>query len=273
MLAEHEWRGFASVCKGLRVSRPKGEQRSTFYLQLPLRYGLPLVVASSLLHWLVSQSLFFVRILIFPSEGGTYEEATSVTSCGYSPIAIFFVILTGCTMLVGMLILGWKRYPLGMPLAGSCSAIISAACHPPVRPKVYTSDEEGSKRKKGTRVSVEGGAKVRERVMWGWVEGDDYDNHDDGDDCGDESDRTDGDSITKAKSKCSSWNEKQKEIDSRPLAVRAKRGRFTFSTGAVEKFDPLDPTKRKIVTSRVDSFKMGKKWTRMKDLDLGDSPV
>ena len=293
MLAEREWASFASHRKGLRVSRPKGEQRSTFYLELPLRYGLPLVAASSLLHWLVSQSLFFVRILIFPSEAGDnnpQEPSTSITSCGYSPIAIFFVILTGCTMLIGMLILGLKKYPVGMPLAGSCSAVISAACHPPVRPKAVLSSSSSSSssswEKKLSKGSRNRDARVEERVMWGWVYGDEYP---DGNDSNDDDDDDDGDDDASSSLKnekkgknLGGWNEKQKTKKEKskinatpPLAVNAKRGRFTFSTGFVEKPDPFDPTQRKIVTSRVHSFKIGKEWTKIKDLslDLGDSPV
>jgi hypothetical protein len=46
---------------GLRVStNPRGAQRSTYFLQLPYRFGIPIIVATSVLHWLLSQSIFLV---------------------------------------------------------------------------------------------------------------------------------------------------------------------------------------------------------------------
>merc|ERR1711981_143363 len=55
MLLAHEWSGYALTRKGLRVSgRPQGDQRSTYFLQLPFRYAIPLVLFGTILHWLAS---------------------------------------------------------------------------------------------------------------------------------------------------------------------------------------------------------------------------
>jgi len=62
MALSKEWSRFSTTRKTLRVSYPKGAQRSTYFLNLPYRYALPLMFASGTLHWLVSQSLFLVRI-------------------------------------------------------------------------------------------------------------------------------------------------------------------------------------------------------------------
>lgn len=51
MAAAYEWNKFGSSRKGLRVSAPLGEQRSTYFLQLPLRFSLPLMAISGGLHW------------------------------------------------------------------------------------------------------------------------------------------------------------------------------------------------------------------------------
>jgi hypothetical protein len=57
--------------KGLRVSEnPRGAQRSTYFLQLPYRYAIPLLIVSSAMHWMVSQSLFLVTVLRY-QPGGT----------------------------------------------------------------------------------------------------------------------------------------------------------------------------------------------------------
>ncbi|KAF2102351.1 hypothetical protein NA57DRAFT_51929 [Rhizodiscina lignyota] len=52
-------------------------------------------------------------------------------TCGFSLIAIFFAMILGCVFLVALVALGFRRYPSGLPIVGSCSIAISAACHPP----------------------------------------------------------------------------------------------------------------------------------------------
>ncbi len=124
MLVAKEWSQFAHKRKTLRVSDPVKGQRSTYWLQLPFTYSIPLLIMSSLLHWLVSETLFFVSIK-------EVESGTVITSCGYSPIAIIIVIPIGVILLLGVVLTGFRRYEKGIPLAGSSSAAISAACHPP----------------------------------------------------------------------------------------------------------------------------------------------
>ncbi|KAL8743097.1 MAG: hypothetical protein Q9184_008155, partial [Pyrenodesmia sp. 2 TL-2023] len=131
MLLCREWTGYAQHRKPLRVSRPRGEQRSTYSLQLPYSYGIPLVLVSGALHWLVSQSIFLARITVFDSLDRE-DERYSVSTCGYSCIAIISVIFVSAIALLAGNANGFRRYPAGMPLAGSNSAAISAACHAPV---------------------------------------------------------------------------------------------------------------------------------------------
>ena len=64
--SELEWNDFALDYKPLRVSTPKGGQASTYRLQLPYLYGIPLIVGSIFLHWLASNAIYIVLI-----EGGT----------------------------------------------------------------------------------------------------------------------------------------------------------------------------------------------------------
>lgn len=74
--------------KPLRVSEPIGIQRGSYFISLPLRYGIPLYASSGIMHWLISQSLFLARITALDPDGTT-NAATSFSTCGYSPIAIF----------------------------------------------------------------------------------------------------------------------------------------------------------------------------------------
>ncbi|PYH98138.1 hypothetical protein BO71DRAFT_317030 [Aspergillus ellipticus CBS 707.79] len=129
MLLVAEYDGYASQRKPLRVSWPEGGQRSTYYLSLPYRYSVPLLVASMLLHWLVSASLFYVEVIPFDTRGDA-AYGDQIIACGYAPIAIIFAIVLGFMMISAILSLSLKRLQSHMPMAGSCSAAISAACHP-----------------------------------------------------------------------------------------------------------------------------------------------
>lgn len=128
MLLADEWSRFAHQRKSLRVTSPSGLQRSTYYLQLPYVYSLPLLIISGAVHWLVSQSFFLARLTVFTADGSenSFED---ISACGYSCIAIIFVIIVGSIMVIASILNGFRRFKPGMPLAGSCSAVISAACH------------------------------------------------------------------------------------------------------------------------------------------------
>ncbi|KAJ6188672.1 hypothetical protein N7519_003580 [Penicillium mononematosum] len=126
MFAAVEYDSYSMNRKYLRVSWPRGRQRSTYYLTLPYRYSLPILVASATLHWLVSQSFFYVEIIGVSMDGWRYELVT----CGFSPVAIIFAIILGVGLLFVAAMLGARRFSSHMPIIGYCSAAISAACHP-----------------------------------------------------------------------------------------------------------------------------------------------
>jgi hypothetical protein len=72
MLLGYEWFTYTRQHKGLRVTtQRRASQRSTYFLSLPYRFALPLMVVSGTLHWLVSQSIFLVAIEV--SELHTWE--------------------------------------------------------------------------------------------------------------------------------------------------------------------------------------------------------
>jgi hypothetical protein len=133
-LLGNEWNMFASQRKGLRVSNgAQGSQRTTYFLQLPFRWAIPLLTLSAILHWLCSQSLFLVSLQIRYS--GSSRNPDSVTqetqyTCGYSPTAILVTISVALVMGLFGIGIGRKRFRnRSMPVAGSCSLAISAACH------------------------------------------------------------------------------------------------------------------------------------------------
>lgn len=79
----------------LRVSDPEGEQRSSYPLSLPLRYGLPLQASSAVLNWFISQSLFLARITALHPDGSV-DRAHTFSTCAYSPMAIILSEFLHC---------------------------------------------------------------------------------------------------------------------------------------------------------------------------------
>ncbi|KAK2765090.1 hypothetical protein FQN54_008789 [Arachnomyces sp. PD_36] len=130
MLLAAEYNDYATHRKPLRVSWPKGGQRSTYYLSLPYKFSLPLMAVAALLHWLISQSIFYVQVISIEFDG-YINDVQFISACGYSPMGIIFAIIVGGLLLLTGPALGMKRLTSRMPLAGNCSAAISAVCHPP----------------------------------------------------------------------------------------------------------------------------------------------
>lgn len=126
MVSADEWSRFTLHRKALRTTDPKGEQRSTHWLSLPWTYALPLAIASSVLHWLISQSLFVARTEILDTYG--VPEPISYMEVGYSPLAILISLLFGSGMVLAMIANGTRKLKGGV-LVGNNSLAISAACH------------------------------------------------------------------------------------------------------------------------------------------------
>ncbi|KAF5381867.1 hypothetical protein D9757_008366 [Collybiopsis confluens] len=131
MFLAREWLSYSHARKLLRVSNPQGTQRSTYSLQIPYRFGLPLMAYSTLLHWLVSQSIFLVQVIYYDESDSDYNS--TISSCGFSSLGMILTLIVGGTLILGALIFGYFSYFDGdMPFVGSCSAAISASCHPPI---------------------------------------------------------------------------------------------------------------------------------------------
>ena len=61
------------------------------------------------------------------ADAGDY--AAPITTCGYSPGAMVITVVVGTVLAVVVLIIGLRKFPDDMPLAGTHSAAIAAACH------------------------------------------------------------------------------------------------------------------------------------------------
>ncbi|PLB51183.1 hypothetical protein P170DRAFT_455443 [Aspergillus steynii IBT 23096] len=130
MVVAAEYNEYAIHRKPLRVSWPKGQQRSTRYLSLPYRYRVPFMILAVALHWLMSQSLFFTQVRLFDIDGEMVER-WSTTRCGYSLVAILTTLIVGAIATLSLMGLSLRRYKSNMPLPIYSSIEISAACHPP----------------------------------------------------------------------------------------------------------------------------------------------
>ena len=82
---------------------------------------------SGLLHWLTSQSIFLARVKIWDLFGMRISQ--TISTVGYSCIAIIFVLTLGILALLAAVGMGYKRFSAEITTVGSCTAAISAACH------------------------------------------------------------------------------------------------------------------------------------------------
>lgn len=139
-----QWDSYSRDRKMLRVMNMRQDQRNTrtgfrqrshYVLSLPLRISLPLLVAMMILHWLISQSIFLAVIGAndWSINGDTpVSQGYPYLGLGYSPFAIVLALLLGGLMIVGLWVNALTtKIGRDMPVVRSCSAAISAACHPP----------------------------------------------------------------------------------------------------------------------------------------------
>ncbi|KAF2271131.1 hypothetical protein CC78DRAFT_12199 [Lojkania enalia] len=144
MLTGREWARYAIKRAPLRVTIPNPGQRSTYFLQLPYAWSIPLLTASTLLHFFVSQSIFLARVALYENgaPAKTFDEGrvsmyhhfktagNILTGVGYSGSALIASIAWGSALVIAcVLVAAIGRYPIGLPVGGTNSAVISAACH------------------------------------------------------------------------------------------------------------------------------------------------
>jgi hypothetical protein len=130
---EHEWRSYENRRKLPRVSYGASLQgtRNTRWLQLPYSVSIILMVVSTAMHWIVSQTLFVVEVENqsgLPVLNGTPTPPGLVYIICYSPTAIF---VTAC--LSGLLILKitiYYVYPFRscMPFMAGSARVVFASC-------------------------------------------------------------------------------------------------------------------------------------------------
>lgn len=123
----------ATRYKALRVTNPKGQQSSTYFLQLPYRYSVPLLAISILLHWVLSGCIY-----ILVTEGGYYQNLFSsdghsgpfgsYMAVGFSTKSIFTMMVLSISLAFTPSLFGLIRLPPTTVVVGSNSLAIAAAC-------------------------------------------------------------------------------------------------------------------------------------------------
>ena len=147
MLVADEWNDFIKGRETLRVSNPRGIQRSSYFLSLPFRFAIPLMITSGTTHWLISQSVFVIQSVGVAYGSSFYRyPAYDSSLVGYANIGIIYSLLAGSIMVIAVVTLGFcnsyrprkhdekqetDAQSYTMPLVSTCSAAISAACHRP----------------------------------------------------------------------------------------------------------------------------------------------
>lgn len=131
MLANREWARYSVKRAALRVSTPKPGQRSSYFLQVPWIWGIPLMLFSMLFHFFISQTIFVSRVVSYDAWNPDKPIGTPDKDLGYSLYALIGTLICSAALIVASLLVGTiGRYPgEGMPMGGTNSAIISAACH------------------------------------------------------------------------------------------------------------------------------------------------
>lgn len=140
MFLAADWVTFAFKPRTLMVSSPRGVQRGTWMFGAPMAWGIALLAFQTLLHWFISQSLFLVQVQIYQKDGtpkqpdpakNRYQDDSKYSSLGYSPMAIILSVVAAGLLVLSAVIFLFRRFPAGSPpIVSTCSAAISASCHP-----------------------------------------------------------------------------------------------------------------------------------------------
>lgn len=126
-----DYNSFAVNRAPLRVSFPQGEQRSTFYLTIPYGYAIPLLVAFTLIHWFISEGLFFVQVMPYDLDANAVPSELLIT-CGVSTIPLIVGLLLAVAIFLVVSFICCRSFEdCKMPLSLGMSVVVSAACHPP----------------------------------------------------------------------------------------------------------------------------------------------
>jgi hypothetical protein len=117
MIMNAEWASYVTNRTPLRTTRPKGQQRSTSWLQLPYRRSIPFLITMTTLRWGLSQFIFLLPVKMY--KRGVEQPDLAFTGIGYSAVAILSTWILPFLLLLVILGFGiFKKYPPGTPIVG-----------------------------------------------------------------------------------------------------------------------------------------------------------
>ena len=182
-LQASEWNSFSLKRQQLRVSSPLPGQLSTYWLQVPPHYAIPILTFSATMHWLISQAIFLSKVK-FESFAGTPslrfgglgygsmygDHPGESLAAGYSTLSILLCLILGCVAICALVFEGLRRLKGDMVVGSSSSVVIAAACHDSDTASLARSEQRfGSKVTVATTTSAEVDAQVDEvePLQWG----------------------------------------------------------------------------------------------------------
>ena len=131
---EHEWRSYSGRRKLPRVSygaKVPGV-RNTRWLQLPYVMTAMLMIVSTTMHWIVSQTMFVVEVENLsglPLVNNTHAPDEIIFAICYSPTAIFVIAVMSLAAVLGITIYYLIPFRTWMPfMAGSARVVFASCC-------------------------------------------------------------------------------------------------------------------------------------------------
>jgi hypothetical protein len=130
---EHEWRSFAGRKKPPRVSYGANVQgiRNTRWLQLPYVMSVLLMIISTTMHWIVSQTLFVVEVENrsgLPIVHDIPAPDAIIFAICYSPTAIFVIGVMSTALILGITIYYIIPFRSWMPFMAGSARVVFASC-------------------------------------------------------------------------------------------------------------------------------------------------
>ncbi|THV74957.1 hypothetical protein D6D28_02178 [Aureobasidium pullulans] len=126
MFAAVELSSYSRTQAPLRVTLPRQGARNTYYLAMKPYYSLLLIVALVLVHFLTTQALNVVALTTYDVMGQYSHQRITY---GISPSSAISALVVGFVMLCALAFALERKLDDGMPVLGTCSMAISAACH------------------------------------------------------------------------------------------------------------------------------------------------
>lgn len=125
MLAAAELNAFAKIPARLRVTLPIHGARSTYYLSTKPHFSVLLVVALTLIHFFTTKAPNVIVIEVYDVMGRYSHQHITY---GISTVSALLALRLGFFMLCALAFGLEKKLHAGMPVLGTCSMAISAAC-------------------------------------------------------------------------------------------------------------------------------------------------